>query len=83
MTFWRNRFALASKADSDSYDESIEQSYINRELSWLDFNLRVLEEAEARLLERVRVFARHVLGHLGGAHRRVDDQTRSRRQRDP
>jgi len=42
MTFWRNRFALASKADSDSYDESIGQSYINRELSWLDFNDRVL-----------------------------------------
>ena len=60
MTFWRNRFALASKADSDSYDESIEQSYINRELSWLDFNDRVLtlaSDANVPVLEQCRFLA--------------------------
>ena len=60
MTFWRNRFALASKADSDSYDESIEQSYINRELSWLDFNDRVLtlaSNANVPVLEQCRFLA--------------------------
>ncbi|HEX5763025.1 MAG TPA: polyphosphate kinase 1 [Solirubrobacterales bacterium] len=46
-------------AESREYDEPIDDPalYFNRELSWLDFNQRVLElaeDAEAPLLERVR-----------------------------
>ncbi len=60
MTFWRNRFLTNVRESVNSYDKSIEQNYINRELSWLDFNDRVLtlaSDEKVPLLERCRVLA--------------------------
>lgn len=60
MTFWRNRFSTNTRSSADSYDENIEQKYINRELSWLDFNDRVLtlaNDERVPLLERCRFLA--------------------------
>ena len=52
---------LSPKIDLDN-----PKLYINRELSWLDFNFRVLEEAQDPrnpLLERVKFLA--IVAHLG------------------
>jgi len=60
MTFWRNRFSATSQIPTDSYDAGIEKKYINRELSWLDFNDRVLTLSQNKnvpLLERCRFLA--------------------------
>ncbi len=60
MTFWRNRFLTNVRESTNSYDKNIEQNYINRELSWLDFNDRVLtlvSDAKVPLLERCRFLA--------------------------
>ncbi|MFM7762237.1 MAG: RNA degradosome polyphosphate kinase, partial [Acidimicrobiaceae bacterium] len=60
MTFWRNRFLTNVREQTDSYDENQVQNYINRELSWLDFNDRVLTLAgdeKVPLLERCRYLA--------------------------
>lgn len=60
MTFWRNRFLANAREQTDSYDEKQVQKYINRELSWLDFNDRVLTLAGDKkipLLERCRYLA--------------------------
>ena len=48
---------MAKKAETDLYDRSL---YINRELSWLSFNERCLEEAMDHtnpVLERVKFMA--------------------------
>jgi polyphosphate kinase len=60
MTFWRNRFLANVREQTDSYDMPLVQNYINRELSWLDFNDRVLTLAlkeRIPLLERCRFMA--------------------------
>ncbi len=60
MTFWRNRFLTNVRESINSHDKNIEQNYINRELSWLDFNDRVLTlacDARVPLLERCRFLA--------------------------
>ena len=60
MTFWRNRFLANVREQTDSYDKKQVQNYINRELSWLDFNDRVLtlaSDEKVPLLERCRYLA--------------------------
>ena len=60
MTFWRNRFLANVREQTDSYDKKSVQNYINRELSWLDFNDRVLtlaDDEKVPLLERCRYLA--------------------------
>src|SRR6201997_4326014 len=48
---------LANQGDNVSFDPASPARFVNRELSWLAFNRRVIEEAENRrhpLFERVR-----------------------------
>ena len=60
MTSWRQLLAQTIKRDGHNYDSGIDARIINRELSWLDFNSRVLslaQDNEIELLERCKFMA--------------------------
>src|SRR6201992_1622155 len=51
---------LAHQGDNMAFDPAAPQRFVNRELSWLAFNRRVIEEAQNKrhpLFERVRFLA--------------------------
>ena len=60
MTSWRQLLKQSISKDSAVYDSGIDARIINRELSWLDFNARVLSlaaDTEIELLERCKFVA--------------------------
>ncbi len=60
MTSLRNFISSTFRPRTDSYDAGIEARYINRELSWLNFNERVLAlvaDVDIPLLERCKFAA--------------------------
>jgi hypothetical protein len=60
MTSWRQLLKQSISKDSSVYDSGIDARIINRELSWLDFNARVLSlaaDTEIELLERCKFSA--------------------------
>jgi polyphosphate kinase len=80
--------AVSIAGPSPSADVSAAPRYFNRELSWLDFNQRVLElarDTQVPLLERVKflaIFASNLdeffMKRIGGLHRQRESSVRQR-----